>query len=410
MNKRLRVIIVEDSEDDALLLIRELRKGGFRLDQVRVQTADELKEALRKSNWDVVISDYMMPGFGGLEAFKIVRKYDRDLPFIVMSGKTGEETAVAVMKAGVEDYIMKDRMPRIVPVVRRELADAATRRERHQMEAALHESEQRFRLFMENFAGVTFIKDERGRYVFINEAGAEVLRRSIDEILGLTDKEFFPEEVAKTIHKADKTVLKTGKTHEAIETIQDEEHTYTFLTVKFAIPREDLPPLLGGVSVDISKQTEAERRLREAYESLRDQREAVASKSSALREVLSEVETGKEEVRRQIAVNLDEAILPTVMRLKEFAVPGQERIIEQLETDLRNIASPFMSKIKSEFDGLSPRELEVCRLIKNGMTSKQIAEALNLSPMTIHKYRELIRKKLGLVNVDTNLSTYLQSL
>jgi len=81
-----------------------------------------------------------------------------------------------------------------------------------------------------------------------------------------------------------------------------------------------------------------------------------------------------------------------------------------LETDLKEITSPFLDALKTTYARLSPRELEVCRLIKNGMTSKEIAETLNLSVMTVHKYRELIRKKLGLVHNEVNLHTYLQSL
>jgi DNA-binding NtrC family response regulator len=105
--RSLRVLIVEDSENDALLLLRELKKGGYKPEHERVETAEAMEKALAASEWDVVISDYRMPRFGALEALAVYKRSGQEAPFIVVSGKVGEEAAVEVMKAGAYDFVSK---------------------------------------------------------------------------------------------------------------------------------------------------------------------------------------------------------------------------------------------------------------------------------------------------------------
>lgn len=128
MNKPLRVLIVEDSENDALLLLRELRRGGYDPIHLRVFTAEAMAAALDKQEWDIVFSDYVMPAFSGLKALGITQQKNPELPFLVVSGQIGEDEAVTAMKAGAQDYIMKGNLKRLVPAVERELADAVVRK------------------------------------------------------------------------------------------------------------------------------------------------------------------------------------------------------------------------------------------------------------------------------------------
>src|SRR6266403_1197778 len=134
MSKSLRVLAVDDSEDDALLLICELRRGGHKLDFQRVDTPQAMSSALAKDAWDLVISDYTMPSFSGLEALELLQTTAIDIPFIMVSGSIGEETAVNVMKAGAHDYLMKDNLRRLIPSVERELREAEVRREHRRVE------------------------------------------------------------------------------------------------------------------------------------------------------------------------------------------------------------------------------------------------------------------------------------
>jgi len=128
MSERLRVLIVEDSEDDAMLVLRELRRGGFDPEMERVDNQDELRRALRQRNWDVVITDHNMPGFSSEAALETVKETGLDVPVIIVSGSIGEDIAVAAMKTGAHDYIMKDNLKRLVPAIERELREVETRR------------------------------------------------------------------------------------------------------------------------------------------------------------------------------------------------------------------------------------------------------------------------------------------
>jgi signal transduction histidine kinase len=128
----LRILLVEDVEDDALLLVRELRKGGIDPDYARVETAEELRAALAKGPWDAVFADYSLPSFTGLDALRIMRENGLDLPFILVSGVIGEEQAVEALQDGAHDFILKGRYARLVSALERALRDAALRRERRQ--------------------------------------------------------------------------------------------------------------------------------------------------------------------------------------------------------------------------------------------------------------------------------------
>ena len=141
MSTPLHVLIVEDSEDDAVLLTRELQRAGYDPVSERVDTPEAMKAALDGQIWDVVLSDYSMPRFSMSEALTMMKKKGLDLPFIIVSGAIGEEAAVASMRAGVHDYVMKGKLARLAPAIERELREAKMRRERKRMEEALRQAE-----------------------------------------------------------------------------------------------------------------------------------------------------------------------------------------------------------------------------------------------------------------------------
>ena len=130
MSTRLRVLLVEDSESDAALIVRYLNTAGYEVSWERVETSGQMRAALERPDWDIVIADYKLPGFDAPTALAILQQTGLDLPFVVVSGQIGEETAVALMRAGTHDYLMKDHLARLAPVVERELGEARMRRER----------------------------------------------------------------------------------------------------------------------------------------------------------------------------------------------------------------------------------------------------------------------------------------
>jgi two-component system, cell cycle sensor histidine kinase and response regulator CckA len=144
-NKVLRALIADDSEDDVFFLLRELRKAGYELVYERISTAPDMKAALERQTWDIVISDYEMPHFGGFEALQLLKESGHDLPFILVSAVVSEVTAVAAMKAGAHDYLMKRKLARLAPAIERELREAQTRLARKAAEEALRKSEEQLR-------------------------------------------------------------------------------------------------------------------------------------------------------------------------------------------------------------------------------------------------------------------------
>lgn len=130
MSKLLRVLIVEDSEDDAELLVIELERGGYEIIHQRVDTKADMEAALVSTPaWDIVLADYSMPQFSAIAALNLLKEWELDLPFVIVSGKIGEDTAVAAMKAGAHDYLVKGKLARLIPAVERELREAVLREE-----------------------------------------------------------------------------------------------------------------------------------------------------------------------------------------------------------------------------------------------------------------------------------------
>jgi len=183
MGTPLRALIVEDSEDDEILLLRELKRGGYDVESQRVQTEVDMRAALDAGNWEVVFSDYAMPHFTGLQALEVLKQTQLDLPIILVSGTIGEDTAVAAMKAGVHDYIMKGNLARLVPALQRELRDSEVRRENRRSEVARQESEQRFRQLAENIRDVLWLSDPATeRVIYVSRMYEEVWGRSCQSL------------------------------------------------------------------------------------------------------------------------------------------------------------------------------------------------------------------------------------
>jgi PAS domain S-box-containing protein len=176
----LRLLIVEDSEDDALLILHDLKRGGFEPDFTRVDSAAAFRAAVHRGTWDIIVSDFNMPQFTGTDALKLLRATDQDTPFIFVSGTIGEDVAVEAMRAGAQDYVVKGNLKRLVPAIERELADAAVRRERRA-------SEERYRLLFARHPHPLWLFDrETLRFLDVNEAAVRNYGYSREEFLGMT--------------------------------------------------------------------------------------------------------------------------------------------------------------------------------------------------------------------------------
>src|SRR5438477_2958950 len=140
MDRTLRVLHVEDSERDVALLTRHLTRAGYALTSARVETPEAMSAALKDKEWDVILCDYSMPHFNAIRALELLKETGLDIPFIIISGTVGEATAVEAMRAGANDYLMKDNLVRLAPTIERELHEAENRRARRRAEEELRET------------------------------------------------------------------------------------------------------------------------------------------------------------------------------------------------------------------------------------------------------------------------------
>lgn len=184
MGKPIRVLIVDDSEDDALFLVRELRNSGFNPSVERVYTAEAMNAALDGPIWDIILCDFVIPGFGGLEAIEQLRQRGFDIPIIIVSGKIGEDTAVKCMKCGANDYLMKDNLKRLSTAIERELRESENRRVRRIAEEDLRATDANFRRVITSSADGMIVVTADGLIRFANPAAGLLFGRTVQEMAG----------------------------------------------------------------------------------------------------------------------------------------------------------------------------------------------------------------------------------
>lgn len=264
MSQRLSALIVEDSEDDALLIARQLERGGYDLSYRRVETPEEMSEALDGQEWDVVIADYAMPGFGGMAALDLLRAKQLDLPFIVVSGTIGEESAVRVMKAGAHDYVMKDNLARLLPAVEREIQEAKMRLAGRQAQEALSASEARFRRMAQSIQdGLTIVED--GRIVYANERACEIAGCSREEYMNMQALDLVAPEERERLEKLYQETMSGQRTFKELEFwIQRPDGTRRCIQNRYSVSTEAGEPVgYYIVTTDITERKLAEREVNE---------------------------------------------------------------------------------------------------------------------------------------------------
>ncbi len=269
----LRVLLIEDSENDAILLLRELRRGAYEPHCRRVDTPEAMETALRDADeqgepWDIIISDYYMPRFTGPDALAILRKLGYDTPFIVVSGKVGEDLAVEIMKSGAHDYITKENMVRLNPAIERELREAGVRRERIQTQEALDRSEERFRRLVEQAADAMFVHDLEGRFVDVNRRACESLGYTREELLEMSVPDVEADYEPGALEKLWRQVSSgTQRTLEGLHRRKD--GTIFPVEVRLGMFESEGSPLMLATVRDVTGRKKAEDELRESEERFR---------------------------------------------------------------------------------------------------------------------------------------------
>jgi len=263
----LRVLIVEDSEDDVLLIIRELKKGGYDTVYERVETATAMKKALKEKQWDIILCDYKLPKFNATSAIAVLKETNIDIPLLIVSGTIGEETAVECMRLGAQDYIMKDNLSRLCPVIARELEEAEVRNKQKQAEESLRVSEEKYRTILENIEDGYYEVDLNGNFTFFNASMCRILGYPQEEMMGMNNRQFTDKENAKKLFKTFNEVYKTGEPAKEFDwQIIRKDGTERYIEVSVSLQKNSSGKPIGfrGISRDITERKQSFERMKKA--------------------------------------------------------------------------------------------------------------------------------------------------
>jgi PAS domain S-box-containing protein len=414
MKQPLKLLLVEDSDDDAVLLLQHLKRSGYNIVHQRVDAEEDLKAAIEKQSWDIVISDYAMPGFSGLDALRIVREHRLDVPFLLVSGQIGEDMAVAAMKAGAHDYLMKDKLARLVPAVERELREAEMRRTSQRADAALRESEERFRQLGDNIGAVFFMSenptaDSPGRISYVSPAYERIWGRPRQELYET------PRAWLEPVHPAD-----LGRVLEALPKMVRGEFNEDFRIIRpdgqvrwihhrvFPVLNERQEVYrIAGLAEDITEREESAQKLRETVEALRKTEEQLRVRNQDLseareklgirvRERTVDLTSANAELKRQIKQR---------KRLENELIEATERERKRIGIDLHDDLGQHLNGIALMLKGLE------LKLAKKGL--EEAAEAGKIQSLvfqTIDRAHSVAKRLASMQWRGENLGTALTGL
>lgn len=263
MSKPIRLLIVEDSNFDAMILLKELEHGGSKPEYELVDTPQAMNAALAARQWDIIISDYVMPDFCGLDAIRLLQKSGHDIPIIIVSGKIGEETAVEAMKAGAHDYLIKGNLARLIPAIERELGEADERRRRKQAEADLKNAREKLESFFNNTSDAIVIADLELNMLQVNKGFENMYGWTTGEAVG-TKLSTIPEQIIPETKKLLNDV-KAGRVITDHETIRRKKDGSLFDVSATISPIKDAVGnvvAFAGISRDITQRKKAEAEIR----------------------------------------------------------------------------------------------------------------------------------------------------
>lgn len=379
----IRVLILEDSPQDAELMVHELRRSNFAPSWRRVDSEPDYLAALDSSLPEIILADYRLPQLDATRALELASDRCRDVPFIVVSGAIGEEIAVAMMRRGATDYLLKDRLARLGPAVRHALFEKALREETRHAELALLTSEIRFHSFMHNSPALAYIKNQDGRLIYMNNTCEQIWGMTLGECEGKLDHELWPPAVAARLRASDLSVLSSGEASRTLEKVPLRNgRSVEVLSFRFPFSDAAGERLLGGVSVDISEQMRTERALSTA----------VAAKEALLKELHHRVKNNLQVISSLLMMqsesqpdpSLAQALLESHTRVQCMALiherlnrdddPDQVDFQEFAEALTRDLFYSFGSdpnELRLRFD-LNPVLLPVTQAIPCGLILNEL--------------------------------------
>jgi PAS domain S-box-containing protein/putative nucleotidyltransferase with HDIG domain len=266
----LRVLMIEDSEDDAQLLIRDLKKGGYNPLYERVETAAAMKKALQEKQWDIILCDYNMPQFNAPSAIAVLKEANIDIPLLIVSGAIGEETAVECMLSGAQDFIMKGNLSRLCPAIARELKEAEVKFQREAALKSLRESEERYKALFDRSLELVYIANFESHFIDANDAALNRLGYTREDIPSLNFASLLSEDQLPLAIKAIQDVQETGQMGMIEFRLRHKNGSDVYVETRgSAIISNGIPVAMQAIARDITERKKMDKSLKESEERYR---------------------------------------------------------------------------------------------------------------------------------------------
>jgi len=272
----LRVLIIEDSDDDAQMIVRELKKGGFHPDYDKVETAAQMGKALQEKQWDIILCDYNLSKFSAQSAMALLKEKNHEIPLIVISEMSGEETAVECIRSGAQDWLMKSNLSRLCPTIIKELEEAKVRSRQKWAESqkeaafeALLQSEEKHRTILQNMEEGYYEVDLRGKFTFFNDSMCRILGYPRKEMAGMSSRQVTDKENAKKLLKTFHEVHKTGEPAKGFDwQVKRQDGSIRYIEASVSLLKDSSGKAKGfrGIVRDITERRQAEESLRRSEE------------------------------------------------------------------------------------------------------------------------------------------------
>lgn len=290
MGQPLKVLLVEDNPRDAELVLRALRQTGFEPEWSCVETEEAFLERI-DGELDLVLSDYQMPQFTGLRALELLQQKGVEVPFILVSGTIGEDTAVAAMRQGATDYLLKDRLVRLGPAVMHALTESRLRRERKQADLALQRQQAELRAFFDLIPAMIWFKNTDNLILRVNKKVAEAAGKTVEQIEGKPSKEIYPMSAEKDLVD-DLVVIRSGQPKLGIVEVRSGAYGREIWVQTDKVPYFDERGKVAGIVImaqDITERREADLKIREQLAELLRWQDVMLNREERVQALKTEV-------------------------------------------------------------------------------------------------------------------------
>jgi len=422
--EKIKTLIVEDEIFVARDLQMHLEQMGYTVMSM-VPSGEQAIQEIENEVPDLVLMDIVLQdGMDGIEtAEKIRTRFN--IPVIFLTAHEDKATFERAKKTEPFGYITKpfqrEGLRKVIDIAllrhkaeqkrkalarehRKELNEFLKKHiiEHRRVESVLRKSEEKYHRLIETANDAIFIVDvETGIILYVNKRAEEMMGMSAEEIVGMHRRQLYPEDEAKNYEKIFSDRIRRGEmVSEEIFVCRKDGHRVP-VEISATVIEWDGKKVIQGIFRDIAERVKSK-------EILQEHKESLEQKNIALSEVLGQIEVEKQQIRDNVIANAENLLLPTIQKLG--LTEESRQYAQLLRKNLQELTSSFGTRLADKRSKLTSREIEICNMIKNGLTSKEMAELLNTALLTVEKHRSNIRSKLGIANKKISLSAILRSL